>query len=226
MATLNDFFPEVESEVPGAGVPEVQRAIRNAIREFCERTHWWAETLATAVTLVENTATYTLTPPANAEIVAPVKLWIVDEHPDIPLLTRDWLDRNMRGWDYSTATTSRLPTGYFVPAPGQIQLVPPPNAEAVTDALEIVARAALNPSLSATTIDARFLQAEAAVRAGALYRLLRTSKPWGDYKRAVDEERRFNNYVAEYRVKVMAGGGTGRLIAQTGAFGYNDPFPR
>jgi hypothetical protein len=226
MATLNDFFHLVEGEVPGEGVPAMQRAIRASIRELCERTHWWAETLATAVTLVEDTATYTLTPPANAEIVAPVKLWIVDEHPDIPLLTRDWLDRNMPGWDYSTITTSRLPQGFFVPSPGKIQLIPPPNAEAVTDGLTIVARAALKPSLTATTIDDRFQQAESAVRAGALYRLLDTAKPWGNVKRARDEEARFNSYVAEYRVRVMTGDGTKRLVAQTGAFGYNDSFPR
>lgn len=223
MATLNDFLPDVEKEAPGCGVPDAKRAIRRAIADLCTETHWWAETLATTVPLVAGTDTYTLTPPANAAVVAPVKLWIVDVTPEIPFKTRQWLDRYLPGWDFSSVTGQRVPAYAFSPGPGKVTFYPPPNAESVADGLEVSVRAALSPARTAETIDDRFLNdadAVEAIRAGALMRLLDTAQGWGNIPRARQEEQRFQAYVGQFKTKVMLAGADGILTAETGGSAY------
>lgn len=223
MATISDFLPDLEKEAPGCGIPEIDRAVRRAIRNLCNDTHWWVETLATAVTLVSGTATYTLTPPTDAEVVMPKKAWIVDETPEITFKTREWLDAHYPGWDYSNVTGQRVPRYCFSPGPGQVTFFPPPNDESVTDGLEVIVRAALRPTRDAAAYDDRFVDdsdAAEAIRAGALMRLLDTAQAWGNIPRARQEEQRFNAYVGQFKARVMAGDMDGILTAQTGVSGY------
>lgn len=220
MAAISDFVKDLESEVPGCGHPAIKRAIIRGLREFCHRTLWWQETLATTVALADGTPTYTLTPPANAEIDIATKLWIAGVTDEIPLTSRAWLDANRPGWDASDATKQRVPAMWFSPGPGKITVHPRPNAQSVTDGLEFTARAALKPARTTDTIDDRFLdEAEDVVRSAALKRLLDTAQSWGNIRRAHEEEARFHAYVAEFKVEIAMGGGNGILTVQTGGFG-------
>lgn len=219
-AALSDFIPYVGDDSQGAPDIVQERAIRDAIIDLCRRTNWWTVNLA-AISLVAGTKTYTLTPPTESSIARAIKVSMVDTGREVTLMDRDTLDRVLPNWE-TTVAAGTDPVYWFHDSPGVIRIVPIPTADSVTAALQLLVRVALMPTRTTEVIDDRFLlEAREAVRAGALWRLLDTSKPWGNPQRARQFRQEFDNYVAEFLWRVATADGKQIVVAQTGGFGMN-----
>lgn len=184
---FTEFHDLLLPELPGCTVAMLNLHLRQVVREFCAKTSAWREPL-TAVNTVAAQAAYTLTPPADSELVRVTKLTVnsvflwrhTDRQPagtdteDEPEYTIDeppfTLDENLA---VLTMATDEIP------------------AAAVTGGL--VVEAALKPTEDCTTIPAfLFTQYSEPLRHGTLSRLmLMAKKPWTDRELATEYGNRY-----------------------------------
>lgn len=197
--TLADFHDLLLPELPGCTVAMVNLHLRETAREFCANTSAWREPL-TAVNTVASQAAYTLTPPADSELVRVTALTVNG------ILLWRHSDRERAGADSETAPKYGIdqPPFTFDENLTTITLAidEVPDAAVVSG---LVVEAALKPTAAAATLpDFLLTQHSEAIRHGTLARLMKMKKPWGDRPLAMDYESRWHqalNFVA-YQAQV------------------------
>lgn len=101
IAMPEDFVDEIQIEVPEVPAELIQQQLRQACREFCEKSNYWIEN-AVEITIQADTETYSLTVSnAGKEIVGVNKVYDQDLRPYEKCSTRD-VDF---GWWQSTPET-------------------------------------------------------------------------------------------------------------------------
>ena len=147
----SDWYPYVRPELPGAPTPLLDHYILQAAIHFFEESQVWTESL-TAINLVADTGTYTLTVPAvslgattTTADVSMVKWVWVDEHQVYPS-SQEELGMIGDNW---TTHTSAFVTNYTQLTQDTITLYPIPNY-ASTGGLKI--KVAVRPGLTSTGV--------------------------------------------------------------------------
>ncbi|AAL49596.1 unknown [Sinorhizobium phage PBC5] len=138
MVDIDDFLPQVLLYAPNCADQVAYRFLREAAREFCQRTNCWRESDEVTISTPECEGIGT-TSDAEIQLIQRAEL------DGVPLTPRTvaWLDENRPGWETSTEiTVARYIT--------QIQ----PNTVTVVPRAEgtLTMRLVLKPSLSARTL--------------------------------------------------------------------------
>lgn len=168
MAQLSVLLDRVHDEFPA--VPEVLalRALSDATKEFCQRTHIWRQAIPD-VLMAPGSATYTLTVPTGLQVVA-LKDVRLGADKIYPIPTAVLLAR-------VHTPAQGQPTAFAEWAPDMIELDRP-----VKTAATLTIRAAVTLALGATEVavpDSLIDEYGEAIAAGAKMRLVRQAgQPW------------------------------------------------
>lgn len=169
MAQLSALLDRVHDELPAVPEALALRALSDAAKEFCSRTHAWQETLP-RTRLRENIASYELYPDQGVQIAAlkDVRMDDTKLHPAPTEASR------LR----AVSARAGTPTHYSQWGPGVITLNRPPReagaALTVVAALTL-ALGAVDTELPATLLD----EYGEAIAMGAKMRLVRMNgQPW------------------------------------------------
>lgn len=197
------WIPQLAPELPECPVPLMLRALRNATREFCQRSTFWRVEHApiTQVTAESGgVGRYELTIPEGAAIVEVVDP-ILHRFEPAYLKAESWLNMNWPQWQAKTGSRAVY---YLRPSLTSIRLVPYPTT---VEAAAIRVTLALQPSPIATGVDDAIYQDQyEAITAGALAELMnQNNKPWTDIKRALVEAMRFKEAIAKGKGRIVAG---------------------
>lgn len=141
---LSDLYPDLVLYVPGCPDPTMERALRDAAREFCRETYAITET-TDAITTVANEATVELTELATAqkEIVAALSTYV--DGVMIQSIPRDSL--RVRVPNYPSSDTGK-PLVAYSEGEVRMRLYPVPD-----DAYDVIFEVATAPTARATQID-------------------------------------------------------------------------
>jgi len=199
MATdLTDWSKDILLSIQGVPNPLIERAVRSAAIEFCEETLVWTESL-TRISVVTDTAGYTLTPTSGRLIAVDEALYKADGEADtefiplepVPQDQKDIFSTTGKAWKYETGT----PSGYYHDeAITPINLYPIPDADSSSG---LLVKVNLIPGDTDTTVeDFLFNMHRDALAAGALaYLLDMKDMPWHDEKKTLDKRGRFIEYM-------------------------------
>lgn len=136
MALIADLEPHILPEVQQASLPLIASVSKRVLRDFCTKTRIWQGSI-TAFNTAAGTATYAMTPPAEAEI-ARIESARFAEYLLQPI-TEDELDKRYLSWD----SISGAPTHYYTRASSSISFFPKPDSIG-----QVTARVTLRPSAS------------------------------------------------------------------------------
>lgn len=136
MALLSTLLDRVHDELPSVPEALALRALSDAVKEFCSRTHYWQENLS-PITLRPGEVTYELSLDTGTQLVQ-IKDVRLDGRKVYPVATEIPRLRN-------TALRAGLPRGYIQWQPKTIELVNAP-----LDGAQLEVKAALTLALSAT----------------------------------------------------------------------------
>lgn len=187
ITTLDTF---VEDYIDGATneAALLLRAEVFVLRDFCEWTHLWKETL-TRITVVANTASYTLTAPTNygdsVEILGLDDVQYKEDGEDddqffnLTIRSREWLDEYDKRWEHRTSPNPRI--AFYDHLDGKIYLVDKPTSGSTSG---LLVRCWLMPATDATTAPAflfnKYSEKLAIGVAGAMCRM--TNQRWSNPK--------------------------------------------
>ena len=193
------WFEYVLPSVAGAANGLVTQAVRSAVRDFCRASLIYTDEPG-AINIVAGTDTYTITPPADTEVVDFTHV----EVNDVEILPRgnDWLDRNIQNW----RTTATGPARAFRhPGPNQIQIVPTPS-ESITGGL--VLTCAVRPTEGSTDCpDWIMADWREAIVAGALERLYQMPRlPWSNAALYKEHQSSFTSWCNAAAARAVKGG--------------------
>lgn len=205
MSTLSAFLPHITPEVEGAPTALVLERTRRVVRDFCERAHVVRVDHA-AIDLVADQAIYTLTEPADLQIIALRSVlhddrWVEGTSEDVldtqfPRLMpryREHTGTLETQWRLQTATHAEL---YFQPSRTKVRLVPAPDA-AMTGGLAVEMICKPTPTTTAVP-DVVYEEWYEAIACGVLAQLLRMpNRPWHDPRRAADEAADFERAITK-----------------------------
>lgn len=209
MATWEQWYDEVVPDVPGAGLPLIKNAIKNAAIEFCQRTRVY-RIEHPAISAVEDDGEYDWAPGAGLKVVRAEIVWYEGKQLD-PVTPAD-LQALYPQWTEETG-----PPVYFVQEmPETLVLVPKPNADAA-DA--ITARVSVKPSRAATSISDQLYELYLEqIAAGAKARLFAMqSKPWSNPQGAQRESGLFEDAIAQANLDAFRGHSRARNNSNRGA---------
>ena len=198
--TLAQFLPYILPEVIGCSDLLAKQKVISACIEFCEKSHYWRYTHP-AINLVKDQKTYSLTMPADAQLVT-----IIDpvyyNGEKIEQHTKEYLDRYNQDWQDSFGMNA---TSYTIPSKGVIRPIPYPDA-ALTGGIEEI-NLALKPTPAATSVEDFLLDDFFEVIAfGAKGRLM--SMPgveWSDINLGVYYLDLFEEAIYTARTKIKSG---------------------
>lgn len=185
MAAMTNILPAVSIHAPEVPQVVMEAVYVEVAREFCRMTRA-AQSDLTPVALVADTSTYTLTPPANTEIIDIATAKIAGKEPLRPM-TR----RQIQDYDPQWETRTGDPVAYILTGTS-LRLWPTPSADA-----SLNLRVVVMPNYGVSDIPNVLVQHyEVALRHGALARVLgMPRKPWTD-----KVESRYHSALFEYEV--------------------------
>lgn len=181
----DDTLPGLKGVTPGA---HALKAIRDTIRDFCDRTQIWRYTPA-AVNSVAGTAEYAITVPAGTELVEVLWAQYNGEYPYLEPKSIAELDVLFpNGWRDEQGEVDY----YYLTLEGKIRLALTPST-GVTGAIKT--EVSLKPDLTATTVDDwLYLDWNTEIACGVRARLMaEKSKPWSD---AIGAKQEAEEYLA------------------------------
>ena len=202
---IEAWLPHVQ--LPGCPVSMALDAIRSAAREFCQNTLAWQYT-QDAVTVYVGESEYPYEPPSKADVVQPMYGFFNGNK--ITVKTPQELSELYAGnWMTMTGT----PRHIVHLTPRHAKLVPAPD-EKVVNALMV--RIAIKPKLNATEIDdVVFDEYRDTIAAGAKARLkMMSGEPFYNVDGAKIDQQRFLSGMADERIRVWRGHGSGTLTAR------------
>lgn len=172
IVTWDKFYDEVAPETPGAALPIVQNAIRNAAIEFCEKSWIWRVEIE-PLTVVANTTDYELELPENGMRIVSIRYLKKDNAPFTPVSSEVFL---LNGGDYYSKTPDSI-------------TIRDTTAGSVITGMVIVA-----PTYAATGVDDSIYQRHRNhIAAGAKARLFSmTNVPWADQPKSVEMKYQFD----------------------------------
>jgi len=202
MATLTGLLPQVLPECPGVPRPVALNAVRNAAREFCERSLYWQADHAPITTVTDESGTgeYTLTMPTGAQLVS-----VLDpiHHNNYPVYqkTERWLEENQVTWRTKVGDQANW---WHYAGVNIVRLVPYPTT-AQTNSLLI--SMALKPDTTSDELDDRTNNDwYEHIASGAKARLmLMPNKQWSDEKLAEINLAIFNQGISDAFSKAISG---------------------
>jgi hypothetical protein len=196
---LSTFLPDIYLEAPGCPESVALNALRHAMREFCERTRAWQEDLDD-ISVISGQPSYDIDVPVDAELVM-VLSGRYDGSQFDKIYTPEEMDRVLVTWRSDTGTG----VDYLIQDWNTLYVSPIPTAD---DSEPVSLRAALKPTLSATTCGDILDQWREGLSSGAIARLkMITGKPWSDPQGAVYHASQFETAKRRARVLVLNGFG-------------------
>ena len=193
--TLYDqLTPFVLPEVAGCSVPMVERAIREAAIEFCNRSKVWIY-VCDPVDLDAGEGRYDIDVPTQSSLVEIKSVKIANEVDPLSPVTVGYLEENYVNWQ----TDRGNPRQYTQLTDEEVLLVPIPNST-LTDGL--IVTLCLKPSRSSTGFPAWINERyQDAIVAGAKQRLLMMSGvQWSNPMAGAMEKTVFENAIANASV--------------------------
>lgn len=126
MKQLEDFFPDVLTEVPGCGPDLAKQALRNTIIEFCEKTMIHQVTLD-PVTLLKGVSEYDLEAPDGYRVHRIMRVWLRGN--ELAPIAPDMVPRPEAYADFIGGYTASesLPSGYMQRDSGTVTFLPIPD---------------------------------------------------------------------------------------------------
>jgi hypothetical protein len=199
MTALTAWLPYVQ--LPSCPQMIAIDAIRQAARDFCERTFAWTH-MQDAMTVYANEPEYELEPPDNAEAVRVLEAWLSGA--PIRVRSVDELNRIYRTNSWNTATGS--PRHLVNLSRHTARLVPIPEERVVAG---LVLRIAVKPTTDATEIcDEIFDEFRDAIAAGARAILqLMPAQPFSSPKQGAIDRAMFESAVADELIQFWRGYG-------------------
>lgn len=176
MSALADFHDSLMPELPGCTAAMVNFHLRSVAIEFCRSTSVWQATLD-AIDAVAAQATYTLTLPADSQLVRVTEL-----RAGVNLLWR-YRDREIADKDEQASPCYRVDEPPFDLNADLTQITLQPDEVPTADAVDwLLISVALTPTLDAAAVPEFLLtQYRDTLRAGTLARLMAMGrKPWTD----------------------------------------------
>lgn len=176
------FLPEVMLEVDGVPSPVAINAIRNACFDFCRDSLYWNE-VQDAEPYVANTASYELSAPSGAQIIA-VRDCVLDNKKTVYPWPLDEVKAAMPSWQARTGQIE----GFVTLEPNTITFIAVPDSAGTFAATVVLA-----PTRTATTTDAKLYNMHLeTIKYGALWKLKsQVGKPWTDPAGAKENESLF-----------------------------------
>jgi predicted acetyltransferase len=198
---LSDFEREITPFIHGVPRPSVERAVLDAVQKFCNDTLLYSQEL-TAITVVADTANYTLSAPADTKFVRVMNVKYKtngadnDEFYDLREMSDFEYQQYRHGpWKYHEAET---PSKFWVTEAFVLYLYPIPT-EGSTSGLLV--EAALKPDDEPTTVpDFLLINWRKEIGRGALAHLFaQKAQSWYDPKSALEYEARFKRDIGTAR---------------------------
>jgi hypothetical protein len=207
MGNISSWLKDLSADVPGAPKTTLESALRSVIRSFCETTQLYIRALS-PISIVANTATYTLTPPSNTSIVM-VEHAMCQDQPIYPE-SADMLDRGTENWRDQEASGQHQ---YMADSEKVLRLRYIPT-ENVANGLEVWV--SLKPSATTDTVPDFIVEDyyEAILDAAKAKLFKMTNKPWTNVeaseffrteyheKRSVAKRRKITG-LTKYVTKIM-----------------------
>jgi len=168
MASYEDFFPYVMTEVIGAPEPVVVQAIRNACIEFCEKSLILTRD-HDPLTIVSGIVDYDLEPPTGYLVVKVQKAWLENNQIDplAPDVIKDASVYNRLFSSYQSQAST--PSAFLQKDARSISIWPVPDKQYKNG---LTMRVALKPTRASTSIEDEVFEDYAeAIAHGAIYRL-------------------------------------------------------
>lgn len=203
MASYEDFFPNILTEVQGAPEPAVVNAIRNACIEFCEKSLILTRD-HDPVSVIAGVVDYDLEPPAGYLVVKVQQAWLDTNKitPLAPDFVRDAATYNRLFAAYQSAPST--PQHYIQKDERSISVWPVPDRLYQNG---LTMRVALKPTRASTSIEDVILEDYAEVIAsGALRRLMMSvNKPYSNTEMAAVHKSLFDQGVNVARQRASHG---------------------
>lgn len=176
MAAWTLFYPDVQVEVRLAPLPLIDKHLRDAAIELCDRSKVWVQTLDLIDAVAEQQA-YALPLATGTELVEIRRAWFNDE--PINPRSKTYLDRKYDDWTAEIGT----PIDYTQDDKTEILLVPAPQ-DAATDAIKV--RVAIKPTYTASSLDDDlFAEYRKVIACGAIASLMAMKDvAWSDPARS------------------------------------------
>ena len=193
-----DFHDWILPEVQGCPVAVVNHTLRDVLIDFYDQTGLLVYAQS-PISVVADTATYSLTPPANYEVSRIEELMLGDLR--LFPVSQVQLAQMYFNWQ----TISGPPQYYFCETTDSFRLVPVP-AEAPDDTIQ--PRVVLTPSRACSGISEDWIYDGwvNVLAAGTLARLMRMpGKPWTDLQRAVIYQDQFRSGMTAARSQADRG---------------------
>jgi hypothetical protein len=169
----------------------------HSLREFCEFTKAWQADLD-AISVLSGQPSYDIDVPVDAELVVVLTGRYDDSRFD-KIYPPEEMDRVLTTWRSDTGTG----INYLIQDWNTLYVSPIPTAD---DAEPVYLRAALKPTMTATTCGDILDQWREGLSAGAIARLKMTpGKPWSDREGAIFNARMFETAKRRARIRVMNG---------------------
>ena len=210
--TYEALLPAMLPMVPGSSDTFIERNIRSAVVELCERANVYQVELD-AVTTVSGIYEYDLETPAGTSVRR--ILWVTHKGKDLEPLTTTLLEQRLPKWREESGVPE-----YFVQKNSETFLLAPIPADTLVGST--IVRAVLRPTHTSTACDNDVMNDyRDMIVNGALFRLLRIpNKDWSDLQSAsiygqlfnqgvTDAERRARNADTAVRRSVKYGGMSG-----------------
>ena len=181
------FYPYVVPSLPGAPLPLVDHHIREAVREFCERSLFWRANL-TPIDLIGGTHSYPLTSPTGARVHRVNRVEILNDAVELTESNEGTLDILDPLW----RTGSGDMDYYLMVSPIVLRIVYTPTA-ALVGGLKV--SAALKPLANATDLQNDDIVEDHAadIASGVFGKLMAIpKKPYTDLVNAVMHEHKFD----------------------------------
>lgn len=189
MAALSAFSPYILPEVAGCPTPMIEGATRDGCRRFSEDT--WIITTDVTLATVANTQSYAVTPLADTELLA-VKTVSIDGAKPISPIPEDTEKRYVQ--------TPGDPTGYWF-KDDLLWLFPTPQSAA-----SVVVQAVLRPTITAATVNDKYVEYRDSISAWAKYQLMSmVGQPWSNTQEAEYYYRLYRQVTSEQRVREARG---------------------
>jgi hypothetical protein len=193
------FERDLTPYVSGLDRPSLIRAVMDATREFCRRTHIYSVTL-TAINVVASDRDYTLTPPTGMEFLNIETVSYKTDgttadqfRPLVPISTREY--QFLAGSDWKNDEASE-PDKFWVDEGFILYLKPIPT---VASTGGLLVEAAIRPDDDAVTVPAFLVDNwRSAIKYGALaYLFSQGAMPWFDGKGALAYAQLFERQVGD-----------------------------
>lgn len=206
---ISEFLPYVYVEAEGCPEALALNALRLSLRDFCDRSHAWRDSVA--ITLLADTQEYTITTDAGSE-----------------LAMRGILEAEYDGAAVDVRTSEEMPVGWrtetgtgltaIVPSRRTLLAYPIPTANDATPLNLIVA---LRPTLDATTCDDTLADWTEGIAAGALAILkLMPNKPWTDREAVPDLRNTAASVAGSAQITMLTGNADRVLRVRPVSFGF------